>query len=96
MQQKISDLANLGPQSQAMLEAAGICSVQAIYDLGSVQVYLQVKKINPKASLNLLYALEGAISGLPWQTIAKEHKTSLLLALENSEKQIGIITNTKE
>jgi DNA transformation protein and related proteins len=86
MSQKISDLANLGPQSQAILEAAGISSVQAIYDLGSVQAYLQVKKINPQASLNLLYALEGAISGLPWQTVAKEHKTSLLLALDNLEK----------
>ncbi|MEJ2794130.1 TfoX/Sxy family protein [Iodobacter sp. LRB] len=87
MRQKISDLANLGPQSQAMLEAAGICSVQAIYDLGSVRAYLQVKQMNPHASLNLLYALEGAVSGQPWQTVARLHKTSLLLALESMAKQ---------
>ncbi len=30
--------------------------------------------------MNLLWALEGAISGLHWQEVAREHRTSLLLA----------------
>jgi hypothetical protein len=34
------------------------------------------------ASLNLLWALEGALSGLSWQTVTREHRLSLLLALE--------------
>jgi DNA transformation protein len=38
-------------------------------------------------SLNLLWALEGALSGEHWQVVAKEHRTSLLLALEEQERQ---------
>jgi DNA transformation protein len=34
-------------------------------------------------SLNLLWALEGALTGRPWQVVAKEHRLSLLLALES-------------
>jgi hypothetical protein len=34
------------------------------------------------ASLNLLWALEGALTGLPWRVVAQEHRLSLLLALE--------------
>jgi DNA transformation protein len=33
--------------------------------------------------LNLLWALEGALTGCPWQVVAKEHRLSLLLALES-------------
>jgi DNA transformation protein len=45
-----------------------------------------VKKVEPSASLNLLWALEGALTGLHWQEVAKEHRTSLLLALETHEQ----------
>ena len=44
------------------------------------------KRTNGNASLNLLWALEGAISGESWQTVARLHRTSLLLALEEREK----------
>jgi len=62
---------------------AGITSLEQLIRLGSVAAYVQVKRVEPKASLNLLWALEGAISGLHWQIVAKEHRTSLLLALES-------------
>ena len=76
------DLKGLGPKSEEALRAAGITSVAELRTLGSVRSYLAVKHAWPKASLNLLWALEGAISGLPWQVVAKEHRLSLLLALE--------------
>jgi DNA transformation protein len=80
--QPISELENLGPKSQAMLAAAGIESVAQLRELGSVAAYARVKKKVPSAGLNLLWALEGALSGLPWQVVAKAHRTSLLLHLE--------------
>jgi len=82
---KTSDLAelpNFGPKSRAMLAAAGITSVDQLRQLGSVRAYLLVKATGANASLNLLWALEGALSGLPWQEVAREHRLSLLLALE--------------
>ena len=79
----IADLANLGPKSQQMLQAAGISSVTQLRHMGSVAAYFQVKKSGMAASLNLLWALEGALTDLPWQVVAREHRTSLLLALEH-------------
>jgi DNA transformation protein len=68
-----------------MLDTAGIRSTAQLRKLGAVRAYAQVKRVCPAASLNLLWALEGALTGLPWQTVARDHRTSLLLALE----QIG-------
>ena len=82
----LSDLQNLGPKSQAMLTAAGITSVAQLQRLGSVAAYSRVKRSGANASLNLLWALEGALTGLPWQEVAREHRTSLLLALETHER----------
>jgi len=46
----------------------------------------RIRRSSAKASLNLLWTLEGALTGLPWQQMAREHRTSLLLALETHEK----------
>lgn len=80
-------LANLGPKSAQFLEHAGITSHEQLERLGSVRAYSMVKEVEPSASLNLLWALEGAISGLHWREVAKEHRTSLLLALETHEQR---------
>lgn len=78
----IGDLPNLGPKSRQFLHAAGIQSLDQLKRLGAVAAYLQVKQISPAATLNLLWALEGALTGLPWQKVAREHRTRLLMALE--------------
>lgn len=77
--------ANLGPKSAQMLVAAGIRSFAHLTELGSVAAFVQVKRSGAPASLNLLWALEGALSGERWQVVAREHRTSLLLALESCE-----------
>ncbi len=78
----IADLPGLGPRSQAMLAGAGIKTVSELKHLGSVRAYAKVKATGANASLNLLWALEGALTGLSLQVVAKEHRLSLLLALE--------------
>lgn len=82
----ISDLPSLGPKSQAMLARAGITSIEQLRRLGSVSAYVLAKRANGNASLNLLWALESALSGEPWQEVARRHRTSLLLALEERER----------
>ena len=79
----LSDLPNLGPKSRDMLEHAGIVSVAQLRQLGAVAAYAQVQRSGQTASLNLLWALEGALTGMPWQQVAREHRTSLLLALDD-------------
>lgn len=83
----VATLANLGPKSAGFLQAAGIRTHEQLKSLGSVAAYARVKRIEPKASLNLLWALEGALTGLHWRDVAREHRTSLLLALETHERQ---------
>lgn len=51
--------------------------------LGAVAAYVRVKRSQSAASLNLLWALEAALTGQHWQAVAREHRTSLLLALES-------------
>lgn len=80
------NLPNLGPRSREMLMDAGIGSFEALQKMGAVAAYVKVRRKNARASLNLLWALEGALSSLPWQEVAKQHRTSLLLALEQAEK----------
>jgi DNA transformation protein len=82
----LAALANLGPRSAEALVAAGIVSFADLQRLGSVAAYAQVKRVDPRVTLNLLWALEGTLSGLPWQVVAKEHRTSLLLALDTLQK----------
>jgi DNA transformation protein and related proteins len=82
---RLAELPGLGPKSQAMLAAAGITSLQQLQTLGSVRAFAKVRASGTNASLNLLWALEGALSNQPWQQVAREHRTSLLLALEQCE-----------
>lgn len=82
----LAELANLGPKSAQFLQKAGITSYEQLKRLGSVRAYSLVKQVEPSVTLNLLWALEGAVSGLHWREVAKEHRTSLLLALETHEQ----------
>ena len=65
-----------------MLAAAGIATLAQLRRVGPVAAYARVRRTGANASLNLLWALEGALTGLAWQTVAREHRLSLLLALE--------------
>jgi|GEM_PF-1321025 len=81
----IADLPNLGPKSQMMLQQAGIQTIEQLRELGAVRTYLQVKLSGGNASLNLLWALEGALTGQYWRVVAKQERLRLLLELEDAE-----------
>lgn len=83
----IAEMRNLGPRSAATLSHAGISRPDQLHRIGSVQAFLRVKHSGLKPSINLLWAIEGALTDLPWQQVAREHRTSLLLALEDAEQK---------
>jgi DNA transformation protein len=85
----LATLPGLGPQSEAMLQGTGITSLAQLQALGSVQAHVLVKRTGCKPSLNLLWGLEGAITGEPWQLVSRHHRTSLLLALDQAERESG-------
>jgi DNA transformation protein and related proteins len=79
-----ADLPNLGPKSRAILAGVGIYGLADLQRLGAVSAYLQAKRSGANVSLNLLWALEGALTNTAWQVVAKRHRTSLLLALDQA------------
>lgn len=83
----LSDLPNFGPKSQQMLAQAGIHTIEQLRELGAVRAYVQVKRAGTSISLNLLWAMEGALSGRHWQDVAKNDRLRLLLELEDIEKE---------
>ena len=83
----LMSLPGLGPRSQHMLAQAGIESADMLRQLGAVEAYLRVKRTGCKPSLNLLWALEGAITGVAWQTVARQERASLLFALDAAESR---------
>jgi DNA transformation protein len=47
---------------------------------------VKVRRAGCKPSLNFLWGLESAITGEHWRDVARNHRTSLLLALDDAEK----------
>jgi DNA transformation protein len=58
----IATLPNLGPKSQQVMAGAGITSVEHLRNMGSVAAYVRAKRTGANVSLNLLWALEGALT----------------------------------
>lgn len=70
-------LFNLGPTSSAWLREAGITSYDDLERLGAAQAYLAVREQRPTASLNLLYALEGALLDVRWDHLPEDVRARL-------------------
>ncbi len=81
----LAKLTNLGPKSAAMLSDVGIATVDQLKAVGSVHAYLAVRRRYGEASLNLLWALEGALTGRHWQVVAREDRLHLLTLLEQAQ-----------
>jgi DNA transformation protein len=71
-------LYGLGPYSQRLLAGAGIHNRADLERLGPVGAYVAVIKSGGKLSLNLLWAIAGALSGIHWTKLEPEYRSSLL------------------
>jgi len=76
---KVADLYGLGPASQHLLNAAGIFTFQDLQELGPVAAYVAVIEAGKGPSLNLLWAIAGALSGIHWSELPAETRSALLL-----------------
>jgi DNA transformation protein and related proteins len=81
-----TDLPGLGPRSLALLAAAGIHGRADLERFGAVHAYLRVKAAGQNASLNLLWAIEGALTGQDWRVVAREERGRLLLELDAAQE----------
>lgn len=79
---------NIGPKSAAWLRQVGVHTQADLERLGAVETYLRVKRAGFRASLNLLYALEGALTGCHWAELSAERRGELLLAVDAAEAML--------
>lgn len=70
-------LLNIGAKSGAWLRQVGLRTHDDLAAVGSLEAYLRVKRAGFKPSLNLLYALEGALMGCHWQQVDATRRAEL-------------------
>ena len=78
----VARLTGLGPASAALLAQLGVRDAGALRERDAVALYLALKAIAPRTSLNMLYALIGAQEGIDWRVIARERRSALLTELD--------------
>lgn len=71
-------LPGLGPYSQRMLAAAGIRNRADLERHGPVGAYVAVINAGGKPTLNLLWGIAGALSGVHWSKLESGYRASLL------------------
>ncbi|MGF1684789.1 TfoX/Sxy family DNA transformation protein [Photobacterium minamisatsumaniensis] len=80
--ERIKDLPNLRLANERMLKKAGIISVDALFEAGSINAFRALQDTHQgTVSIDLLWALEGAISGQHWSVIPQERRSELLSKL---------------
>ena len=81
-------LRNIGPKSAAWLRQVGLRSREDLAAIGTVEAFMRVKRAGFKPSLNLLYAIEGALLDCHWQDIPDARRSELVLAADDAIAQL--------
>ena len=71
-----------------MLAAAGISSETQLRKLGAIAAFVAIKQAGESPSLNLLWAMEGALTDRDWRDIANNDRLELLIQLEDFENNM--------
>jgi DNA transformation protein and related proteins len=83
---------NVGPKSAAWLRQVGVRTTEDLNRIGPVEAFLKVKRAGFRPSLNLLYAMAGAMADCHWAELPEARKQELLSALEAAESANPIRT----
>jgi len=76
---------NVGPKSAAWLRQVGVRTLEDLVRVGPVEVFLKVKRAGFRPSLNLLYAMAGAIDDCHWTDLPEDRRAALVADLEAAE-----------
>lgn len=78
----VTQLRNIGPKSAAWLRQVGLRSPDDLRGVGAVDAFMRIRRAGFRPSLNLLYALEGALADCHWQEIPESRRQELVQAVE--------------
>jgi DNA transformation protein len=74
---ELTTLPNIGKVLEKRLIEIGVHTVKQLSETGSREAFIRMKKIDPGACLNMLYALQGAIDGVRSNLLPERTKRSL-------------------
>ncbi|NOH79443.1 TfoX/Sxy family DNA transformation protein [Vibrio sp. RE86] len=81
---RLKDLPNLRLATERMLKKAGIDSVENLEETGAVNAFKAIQSSHSAdVSVELLWALEGAINGTHWSVIPHSRREELLTQLSH-------------
>lgn len=86
MTSDLSTHVNIGKDTEAKLLEAGIHSFEELKAIGSEGAFLRLQAFDPGACLNLLYALDGAVSGVKKKDLPPERKQALQQFYKSAKK----------
>ncbi|HEY0660169.1 MAG TPA: TfoX/Sxy family protein [Lysobacter sp.] len=81
-------LRNIGPKSAAWLRQVGLRTHEDLAAIGTVEAFMRVKRAGFKPTLNLLYAIEGALLDCHWQEVPEARRHELVLAADAAISQM--------
>jgi DNA-3-methyladenine glycosylase I len=82
----LTQLRNLGPTSTRWLNAIGVHTRRDLEKLGSIDAYMILRAHGYRASLTLVYAIEGALRDCAWNKLPAKRKAQLKAAATDAIK----------
>lgn len=74
---ELTSMMNIGKEMARKLTSIGIDSSEKLIESGSQQTFLKLKRMYPQVCLVHLYALEGAIENVEFNSLSEEKKKEL-------------------
>lgn len=74
---ELTSMRNIGREMAGKLTAVGIDSPEKLAETGSKEAFFRIKTVFPQVCLVHLYALEGAIQNIEFNSLPQEKKREL-------------------
>ena len=74
---ELTSMMNIGKEMARKLAAVGIDSSEKLLESGSKQAFIKLKETYPQACLVHLYALEGAVQNVEFNSLSESKKEEL-------------------
>ena len=73
----LTSMKNIGKEMARKLTAVGIDSPEALAELGAKHAFFKLKEVYPQVCLVHLYALEGALQDVEFNSLTEDKKQEL-------------------
>ena len=74
----IKELLSIGEATAALLSAAGVVTVKQFQDLGSIETFRMLRRLDPTLGLQVLWRLEAALTNRLVGAITAERRAEML------------------